>query len=420
MFFNAMSYCDISNSQHPMLAYETALQEALASVSVKSSSTSLPLSQALGRVLAYDVLSPMDMPPFSQSAMDGYALLAADLESTNELSVVGKSFAGHPYSGAIASGECVRIMTGAVLPEGCDSVIMQEKVSVDGDSITIASDVNAGQCVRAKGHEYRAGDVALKRGTPISARHIALLASMGFKEVEVFELLTVAIFSTGDELIELGELLAAGQIYDSNRYSLIAQLEKLNCRVLDYGIIPDCVTQIEQAFSQANSEADVVITSGGVSVGEADYTKEVLDKLGNIEFWKVAVKPGKPLAFGYLSDSVFLGLPGNPVSAMVTFDKVAKPVLKKLAGEIDTPQMLLAATCKTLLRKNVGRLEFQRGFAATDDNGNLVVETTGGQGSGMVGSMCAANCYIVLPQMQGDIAAGETVMIELFSANLQA
>lgn len=413
-----MSYCDISNTDHPMLAYEIALQEALSSVTSNPKIESSLLQLSLGRVLANDVTSPMNIPPFSQSAMDGYAFNAADLTSSQSLIIIGQSLAGHPFDGKVTQGQCVRIMTGAVLPVGCDSVIMQEEVNVDGKQMTPQVPVSSGQCVRACGNEYQQGELVLKKGCLISPRHIALLASLGFQSVDVFNKLTVAIFSTGDELVELGMPIKQGQIYDSNRYSLIAQLEKLNCDVKDYGIIADCPKKIEAAFSRANNEADVVITSGGVSVGDADYTKEVLAKMGNIEFWKIAVKPGKPLAFGYLSDSVFLGLPGNPVSAMVTFDKVAKPVLKKLAGEVNSTPLLQAARVSSSLRKRAGRLEFQRGFASTNELGELIVSSTGSQGSGMVGSMCAANCYIVLPQEQGNVEAGETVLVELFAPNL--
>lgn len=284
-----MSYCDISNTDHPMLAYEIALQEALSSVTSSPKIESILLQHSLGRVLANDVKSPMDVPPFSQSAMDGYAFNAADLERFQSLIIIGQSLAGHPFEGEVTQGQCVRIMTGAVLPVGCDSVIMQEEVNVDGKQMTPQVQVSSGQCVRACGNEYQQGELALKKGCLISSRHIALLASLGFQSIDVFNKLTVAIFSTGDELVELGTPIKQGQIYDSNRYSLIAQLEKLNCDVKDYGIIADCPEQIAAAFNIANSDADVVITSGGVSVGDADYTKEVLAKLGNIEFWKIAV-----------------------------------------------------------------------------------------------------------------------------------
>ena len=413
-----MSYCDISNAEHPMLSYEIALQEALSSVDSFPQVESILLKDSLGRVLANDIYSPMNVPPFSQSAMDGYAFNAADLSSYQSLIVTGQSLAGHPFTDDVKQGQCIRIMTGAVLPTGCDSVIMQEQVEVDGEEVRFQAAVSQGQCVRACGHEYEQGELVLEKGCIISPRHIALLASLGFKSIDVFTQLTVAIFSTGDELVELGQPIEQGQIYDSNRYSLIAQLEKLNFIVKDYGIIADCPKKIEAAFTRANNEADVVITSGGVSVGDADYTKEVLAKLGNIEFWRIAVKPGKPLAFGYLSGSVFLGLPGNPVSAMVTFDKVAKPVLQKLAGEVNSTPLLQTAIVSSPLRKKAGRLEFQRGFASTNDLGELSVISTGSQGSGMVGSMCAANCYIVLPQEQGNVEVGETVLIELFAANL--
>lgn len=415
-----MSVCDTTTSLNSMMALEKAkammLDKAIPSVSYEV----VTLQESLGRVLAEDIKSPLNIPLFDNSAMDGYAFCASDVVEGEPLHLIGESFAGHPFDGEVTQGQCVRIMTGAKLPLGCDSVIMQEQVTRDGNVVLFNKSVSQGQCVRTKAHEFQQGQIVATRGEAISSRHIALLASLGIHQLTVYQQITVAIFSTGDELIELGTPLTDGQIYDSNRYSLIAQLKKMNCRVIDLGVIGDDPVQIEQAFINADNMADVVISSGGVSVGEADFTKDVLAELGDIEFWKVAIKPGKPLAFGYLKNSVFLGLPGNPVSAMVTFDQVAKPIIRKLSGANALARLRLQATCLSNLRKNVGRMEFQRGFAKTSESGDLEVVSTGDQGSGMVGSMCNGNCYIVLLQEQGNVAKGEKVMIELFDNNLLA
>jgi molybdopterin molybdotransferase len=413
-----MSACDISPLNNPMLPFEDAKSLMLNGIYSVTEIESLGLGSCLGRIMAIDIKSPLDMPPFDNSAMDGYALRVDDLQHQTTLNIIGTALAGVPFESVINVGECVRIMTGAQLPQGCDSVVMQELVEVDGKRVSFKQEVKKGQCVRTCGNEFKRGEVVLKRGEAISARHIALIASLGLATVNVFKKINVAIFSTGDELIALGQPLQAGQIYDSNRFSLIAQLQKMNISVTDYGVIKDDPQLIKAAFEKANLHADVVITSGGVSVGEADFTKDILQQLGEIDFWKIAMKPGKPIAFGRLSQSLFFGLPGNPVSAMVTFYQLAKPALHKLSGRTIAEPLRLLATATNDLRKSVGRLEFQRGFATTDDKGQLYVSTKSGQGSGMVGSMCHANCFIVLPQEQANITSGEQVMIEFFDNNL--
>jgi len=415
-----MSFCDISNPNNAMMPFEDAMSRMLNSISPIEDYEDSKLEDCLGRVLAVDIQSPLNMPPFDNSAMDGYALCANDLstESSPTLRLIGTALAGVPFESAIGDGECVRIMTGAQLPQGCDSVVMQELVAVDNNNITFKQPVTIGQSVRRCGNEFKQGEIVLKRGDVISARHIALLASLGLATVKVVKQLTVAIFSTGDELIALGQPLQVSQIYDSNRFALIAQLKKMNISVLDYGVIKDNPQHIKAAFEKANQQADAVITSGGVSVGEADYTKDILQELGEIDFWKIAMKPGKPMAFGRLSQSLFFGLPGNPVSAMVTFYQLAKPALKKLSGAAPVAPLKLLATVTNDLKKSIGRLEFQRGFASSDDNGLLSVSTTQEQGSGLVGSMCHANCFIILARESGNIIKGEQVMIEFFDNNL--
>ena len=414
-----MSSCDIASPKNSMMPFEEAMSLMFNNINTLPSVESISLTMSLGRILAADITSPVNMPPFDNSAMDGYALRSDDLKNSMSLTLVGTAFAGTPYELAVESGNCIRIMTGAQLPQGCDSVIMQELVDVDGSKITMNSAVSKGNNIRHCGSEFSLGDTVLKQGEVISARHIALIASLGLKTIEVFKSLTVGIFSTGDELVELGLPLKAGQIYDSNRFAIIAQLQKMNMNIIDYGVIKDDPQLIKNAFEQASLEADVVITSGGVSVGEADFTKDILQEIGNIDFWKIAMKPGKPMAFGRLSDSLFFGLPGNPVSAMVTFYQLAKPAIQKLSGQTLKESLRLSATLTNNIKKRAGRLEFQRGIASTNLKGELSVSTASSQSSGMVGSMCNANCFIILPQAQENLSVGDNVIVELFDSNLQ-
>lgn len=414
-----MSSCDISSPKNSMMPFEDAIELMLNNINVLPNVESIPLNACLGRIIASDITSPVNMPPFDNSAMDGYALRSSDLNTSAVLSLVGTALAGTPYNSSVGSGDCVRIMTGAKLPQGCDSVIMQELVDVEGSKITMNNAVLKGNNIRYCGSEFSLGDIVLKQGEIISARHIALIASLGLKVIDVFKQLTIGIFSTGDELVELGTPLKEGQIYDSNRFALIAQLQKMNMNVIDYGVIKDNPLLIKNTFEQANLETDIVITSGGVSVGEADFTKDILQEIGNIDFWKIAMKPGKPMAFGSLSDSLFFGLPGNPVSAMVTFYQLAKPAIQKMSGQTLKAPLRLSATLTTDIKKRAGRLEFQRGVALTNSTGDLSVSTASSQSSGMVGSLCHANCFIILPQAQENVSIGEKVLIELFDSNLQ-
>ena len=398
---------------------DDAISLMLNSITPISMKESVLLTSCLGRIIATDIKSPLNMPPFNNSAMDGYAIKAKDLKHTTVFNMVGTALAGVPCDAVVEKGECVRIMTGAVLPNNCDSVVMQELVEVDNTKISINHAIKAGNCVRHCGSEFALGETVLTKGQVITARHIALIASLGLKEVDVFKKLTVGIFSTGDELVALGEPLESGQIFDSNRFAIIAQLQKMNISVVDYGVVKDDPILIKKTFEQANLEVDVVITSGGVSVGEADFTKDILQEVGDIAFWKIAMKPGKPMAYGKLKDSLFFGLPGNPVSAMVTFYQLAKPALQKLSGKTLEKPLRFSAILKNEIKKKAGRLEFQRGVASTNKNGELVVSISNSQSSGMVSSMCNANCFIVLPQEQENVDVGEHVIIELFDSNLQ-
>ncbi|NOX09986.1 MAG: molybdopterin molybdotransferase MoeA [Gammaproteobacteria bacterium] len=372
----------------------------------------ISIANALGRILAQDIQSPMEAPPYDNSAMDGYAICAQD--DVHDYTIIGKSFAGCPFSGHLKQGECVRIMTGAKMPVGADTVIMQEHTGVNNKEMHITRDFKSGQNVRYQGEEIHPGDIILQQGEKLGAAAIGVIASLGIAEIKVFRRLRVAFFSTGDELCALGKPLQEGQIYDSNRYTLSNMLKPLPVEAIDMGVIPDQRDKIREAFHNAAELADVVLTSGGVSVGEADYVKETLDELGQVDFWRIAMKPGKPLAFGMINKAFFFGLPGNPVSAMATFYQFAQPALKHLSGERYSEPVSFQVICQCDIRKQAGRMEFQRGILQQDDKGLWGVVTTGHQGSHMLSSMSKANCFILLDQDCAGIKAGEMVTVQPF------
>ncbi|MGH1410922.1 MAG: molybdopterin molybdotransferase MoeA [Aeromonas sp.] len=400
-----------------LLPLSDALQGMLEQLACCCDSEQLPLPEALGRILANNIASPLAVPPFDNSAMDGYAVRLADLATGTPLIMAGKAFAGQPYQGEWPAGHCVRIMTGAPVPAGTDAVVMQEETQADGDRITFLAQPEPGQNIRRAGSDIGKGDCVLPAGTRLTPREMPLLASLGVATVAVRRPLKVAIFSTGDELKPVGTPLAHGDIYDSNRYGVRAMLARLGCDCLDLGIIPDDPAQLRAAFIRADAEADVLITTGGVSVGEADFTKQLLDELGEIGFWKLAIKPGKPFAFGRLPRAWFFGLPGNPVSAMVTFDQLVQPALAKLTGQQFERPLQLEAIAAEPLKKSPGRLDFQRGILSQGPNG-LEVRSTGSQDSAVFSSLSRANCYIVLERERGRVAAGETVTVEPFGGLL--
>ncbi len=376
----------------------------------------VPVRTALGRVLAEDVVSPVDVPAHRNSAMDGWAMRGADLKAEGEstLQEIGASFAGRPFAGRVGPGQCVRIMTGGVVPEGADTVVMQERARASGTSIAFASGQKTGQNVREPGEDLRAGAVALRRGRLVRPADLGLIASLGIAEVAVYRPLRVAFFSTGDELKSIGTQLGAGEIYDSNRYTLFGMLTRLGCEVLDMGVVRDDPRLIEAAFQQAARSADVVITSGGVSVGEADFVKDLLAKLGEVVFWKIAMKPGRPLAYGKIGHAHFFGLPGNPVSVMVTFYQFVRDALLVLMGADPVePVATFTATCASRLRKAPGRTEFQRGILTRSTDGSLSVRATGEQGSGILKSMSEANCFIILGDATGNVEPGAPVEVQL-------
>lgn len=394
------------------------------------------LRDALNRVLAQDIVSPIDVPAHDNSAMDGYAFAGAALEVQTDttgvpgekdelaLNVAGKAFAGHPFAGSIERTQCVRVMTGATMPAGCDTVVPQEAVTRDGDTIRFpVSQLRTGANRRLAGEDLAKGAVALKAGRIVRASDLGLLASLGIGEVSVRRRLRVAFFSTGDELRSIGQPLDPGCVYDSNRYTLFAMLKRLDVDPIDLGVVRDEPAALEEALRTAASSADVVITSGGVSVGEADLTKQMLRMLGDVAHWSLAMRPGRPLAFGRIwsggkpgagEPAIFFGLPGNPVAVMATFYQIVREVLLRMSGATTHAVPMIRASCGDAIRKRPGRTEFQRGIAQRDAQGAWHVVPTGSQGSGVLSSMSEANCFIVLAHDQGDLDPGDAVDIMLF------
>lgn len=395
-----------------LLSVTQASERILHGVQALQAGERVDLRTSLGRVLARDVTVRTDVPSQRNSAMDGYAFCYTDSQNFPELQVVGTAFAGHPFQGELQAGQCVRIMTGAVVPDACDTVVMQEHVSREGDNIALQTFPKVGANVRGVGEDLRAGEALLMRGRKITAADLGLLASQGIAEVDVLRRVRVAFFSTGDELKSLGETLNDGEIYDSNRYTLYGMLAQLGVEIVDLGRLPDQMDVIQQTLRDVSRLADVVISSGGASVGEADYIAEALRQTGAVDFWKIAMKPGKPLAFGRLGDDcLFFGLPGNPVAVMVTFLVFVRPVLLALMGESVPANVTLPAITTTPLKKAAGRTDFQRGICQQQADGTWQVQSTGMQGSHILSSMSAANCLIVLEQERGAVAVGETVTI---------
>lgn len=403
-----------------LISLEEAQAKMLAQLQPLRDRVSVPLADAVGRITAVPVASPIDVPPFDNSAMDGYAVRLADIASDRPLKIAGKAFAGAPFNGDWPAGSVVRIMTGAPVPPGCEAVVMQEETREVEEGIVINAPVRAGQNIRLIGEDIRRDQPVLAAGVRLGAAELPLLASLGLAEVSVLRKLRVAVFSTGDELQPVGQPLAPGQIYDTNRFTVSLMLHKLGCEVIDLGIIKDDPQTLRHAFAEADRQADVVISTGGVSVGEADFTKAMLDELGVITFWKLAIKPGKPFAFGRLASSWFCGLPGNPVSAAVTFYQLVQPLLAALTGQSESPlPPRLRARAASRLKKSPGRLDFQRGVMSRGTDGELEVRSTGHQGSHVFSSFAAANCFIVLERDRGAVEPGEWVEVEPFNALLE-
>jgi len=371
----------------------------------------LPIRESLGRVLAKNIISPCNVPAHNNSAMDGFAFRFEDAEKP--LKIIGTAFAGRPFTGKIGQGECVKIMTGGVIPTDADTVEMQERVTVTGETAALSRPTKLGQHIRLAGEDLKTNQTVLAQGHKMQPADLGLVASLGIGEVKVFRKLKVAFFSTGDELVSVGKRLEEGQIYDSNRYTLFGMLTKLHAEISDLGNVPDDPSLLEKTLLKATQNNDVVVTSGGVSVGEADYMKTLLAEHGQVLFWKINMKPGRPLAYGKVGSSHYFGLPGNPVSAMVTFYQFVQPALQALSGELCKPTPFFSVKCTAPIKKMTGRTEFQRGILSQNIGGEWTVAPLPNQGSGVLSSMSTANCFIVLDETVGNCDAEAMVNVQL-------
>jgi molybdopterin molybdotransferase len=396
------------------LRVDKAIEAIKACLTPISQAEAVPVREALGRVLAQEIVPDINVPAHDNSAMDGYAVRSSDLaDKETALEEIGVALAGKPLHGAVGPGQCARVMTGAVMPQGTDAVVIQEVVKRDGKRIVVPPGQKKGQNVRYAGEDLKIGVPVLKSGKHLRPAEIGLIASLGIGEVQVKRRLRVAFFATGDELASIGTKLKEGEIYDSNRYTLHSMLSRLGVDITDLGVVRDQPDLLEKAFLEAAGSADVVITTGGVSVGEADFIKQLMAKLGEVLFWKIAMRPGRPMAFGRIGDAFLFGLPGNPVAVMVTFYQFVRDALLHLSGRTDDYAIaLLKAVSSEKIRKVAGRTEYQRGILYRE-GGEWKVRTTGQQGSGVLRSMSEANCFIVLEHGRGSVAAGEPVQVQL-------
>ena len=411
-------------------AISTLIQDIQLQAKRSDAMEKLPLKQCLGRILANDILSPINVPANDNSAMDGFAFNSKELKTDREqihLRIVGTVYAGQTSVPPTQARECIKIMTGAMMPPDCDTVIPQEFTQLSDEGlITFAKDtVRAGENRRLRGEDLQAGKPAIQQGRILKASDIGLAASLGIAELGVYQRIKVAILSSGDELCDMSEPLLPGKIYDSNRFSLHACLSRLGFEIMDCGIVRDTPEDLRHAFTSASQKADVIISSGGVSVGEADFTKQIMDELGEVGFWKIAMRPGRPMAFGSLkpispktSPTVFFGLPGNPVAVMVTFYQFVRNALLQLNGALKPEIPLVLVQSAEAIRKKSGRTEFQRGVLFRNSEGKLFVKSTGSQGAGILRSMSEANCFMILHHDQGNIAPGDWVDVEIFDGLL--
>ena len=411
-----ISSCASYAPENRALSADEARAHLLAQVAPIAGREFVPLRSALGRILAADIVAPHDVPAHDNSAMDGYAVRCDSLAGDGEarLQVVGSAFAGNAFSGLVGKGQAVRIMTGAVLPAGADTVVVQEVTRVEDGVVVVPAGQKKGQNTRRAGEDLARGAVALAAGKRVGPAELGLIASLGIVEVAVRRRLRVAFFSTGDELASIGTPLAPGQIYDSNRYTLHGLLTRLGADLFDLGVVPDVPEALEATLREAASVADAIITTGGVSVGEADFVREILARLGEVGFWKLNIKPGRPMAFGKVGDAWLFGLPGNPVAVMVSYTQFALDALLRLSGLDPLPERpLLTVTAANAIKKQPGRREYLRGTVAAVD-GRWQVKTTGNQGSGVLRSMSEANCFVVLPEDFAGVQAGDSVEVQLF------
>lgn len=415
-----------------MLAVEESLRRILAEVKSAQNTESVALPDALNRVLAEDQISMINVPQHTNSAMDGYAINTGTFnteacntgsqadESKLRLKVIGRVYAGESFTGQVGPGEAVEITTGAAVPAGADSIVIREMTSLEGEWLSFSGRPEAGQHIRQAGEDIEVGAVALTAGTLIRPQEMGLLASLGLPRVQVYRPLTVAVFSTGDEVIAQGQPLPENSIYDTNRFTLQGMLQRLGCRVIDLGIIEDNQQVMESTLSEAAGQADMVISSGGVSMGQADYIKLALKAVGEINFWRISMRPGRPLAFGKLGTDTgtgktpFFGLPGNPVAVMVTFLQFVQPALRKMMGQRDWQPARMTAVAEHTLKSRLDRIDYSRGIYRINDQGQLVVSSTGAQGSGILTSMVQANCLIEIGESLAQVEAGERVLIQPF------
>ncbi len=381
----------------------------------------LPIRDCLDRINNEAVKSPYDVPPHANAAMDGFALAVSSLADGEivELDEIGTAFAGVPFDGSCGPGQCVRIMTGALIPDGADAVVMQEQAQVTADGkVRIDGDHREGENIRRAGEDIAKGDIVIDAGARLSPADLGVLASLGIGQLQVKRKPVVAFFSTGDELMSVGEPLEPGKIYDSNRYSLHGMLSRLAVDIIDLGVVRDNPASMRSVLEAAAARADLIISTGGVSVGDADYIKPALEEIGTTEFWKIAIKPGRPLTLGQIDASIFMGLPGNPVAVMVTFSQFVVPAIQRMAGAAMTRPKLFKARALDKLRKKAGRYEFQRGIATQGEHGDWQVAKSGKQGSGILTSMSRANCFIVLPDANEGVEPGDLVNIQFFDWSL--
>lgn len=401
----------------PLLTVNEALQRIKAAIQPIEDSEPVDLKNAAGRVLAESVYSPINIPHDRNAAMDGYAFSSADCIPGHAftLELAGVSWAGRPYAGQLQSSQCVRIFTGAVVPEQADSVIMQEQVQVDGQTVRFPANAATRKNIREIGEDVQSGALLCDQPKKLTLSDIGLFASAGIDEITVKRRLKIVFFSTGDELTPLGQALDSGKIYDSNRYLLNGLLLDAAYQIVDGGVIADDREVLEDALVEAAKTFDVIITTGGASVGEADYVKEILESCGAVNFWKIAMKPGKPLAFGKIGRSYFFGLPGNPVAVVTTFQQIVAFALKRLSGSPEAKPLRFSATCTSALKKAPGRQEFQRGILTQNGDGEFKVASSGSQGSHILSSLSRSNCYIILPSDCTGIQVGDRVVVEPFS-----
>jgi molybdopterin molybdotransferase len=404
-FSVAQARAILLESVHPVAGWET-----------------VPVRSALGRVLKRELIAPCDVPAHDNSAMDGFAVRAADLQGEEtRLTLVGTAYAGGAFSGLVGTGQAVRVTTGAVLPRGADTVVVQESARVEGETVVLPRVRTSGQNVRRAGEDLAAGQPALPAGRRLGPPELGLIASLGLAEVQVYRRPRIAFFSTGDELASIGRPLTPGEVYDSNRYTLHGALTRLGVELLDMGVVRDDPAALEQALDEASTQADAILTTGGVSVGEADYVREILSRRGEIRFWRIDIKPGRPMAFGRLGDAWLFGLPGNPVAVAVSFYQIVLDALRRLQGQDPLPaRPSFPVPCDSGIRKVPGRREYPRGVLYQDasDGGRWRVRLSGNQGSGVLRSMTEANCFIVLPEESGDLAVGDLVEVEPFEGTM--